>query len=104
MQVRNYKKLNEEYIKRDIECEPFCVATIFDDPGDSLWMWNKLLQQTAEKHAPLKMVIEEKKDGERAKYLSHDKTTSSCLYFFLLKKKGSKRPLNDTHTVSVALV
>ena len=83
---------------------PFCVATVFDDRDDSLWMWNKLLQQTAEKHAPLKVVMEENKDGERAKYLSRDKATSSCLYFFLWKKKGSKRPLNGTPTVSVAFV
>ena len=56
MKIRNYKKLNGESFKRDSECATFCVATIFDDPDDSLWIWNKLLQLTAEKHVPLKMV------------------------------------------------
>ena len=56
VQIRNYKNLNEESFKRDIECTPFHVATIFDDPDDSLWMWSKLFLQIAEVHAPLKKV------------------------------------------------
>ena len=51
MQIRNYKKLNKESFKQDIKCTPFHVATIFDDPDDSLWMWNKLSLQIAEIHA-----------------------------------------------------
>lgn len=47
LQVRNYNKLNEKSFKRDMENAPFHVATIFDDPDDSLWLWNKTFLQIA---------------------------------------------------------
>lgn len=56
VQSRNYNKLNEKDFKRDIESAPFHVAMIFDDPDDTLWMWNKLFLQIANDHAPMKQV------------------------------------------------
>ena len=47
LQIRNYNKLNEKSFKRDMENAPFHVATIFDDPDDSLWLWNKTFLQIA---------------------------------------------------------
>ena len=32
------------------------MATIFDDPDDSLWLWNKIFLQIANEHAPMKQV------------------------------------------------
>ena len=50
-------------------------------------------------------VIQENEDGERAKYLFHEKLSSKCLYLFSYQKKGSKRPLiKATNSVSVAIV
>ena len=56
VQIPNYNKLNEKSFKRDLENAPFHVATIFDDPDDSLWLWNKIFLQTAYEHAPMKQV------------------------------------------------
>ena len=56
VQSRNYNKLNAKDFKRDIESAPFHVATIFDDPDDTLWLWNKLFLQIANDHAPTKQV------------------------------------------------
>ena len=39
-----------------MENAPFHVATIFDDPDDPLWLWNKIFLQIANEHAPLKQV------------------------------------------------
>ena len=41
VQTRNCT-LNEKSFKRDMENAPFHVAAIFDDPDDSLWLWNKI--------------------------------------------------------------
>ena len=56
VQTRNYNKLNEKSFKRDMENASFHVATIFDDPDDSLWLWNKIFLQIANEHAPMKQV------------------------------------------------
>ena len=56
VQSRNYHKLNVKDFKRDIESAPFHIATIFDDPDDTLWLWNKLFLQIANDHAPTKQV------------------------------------------------
>ena len=49
--------------------------------------------------------IQKNEDGERAKYLFHEKLSSKCLYLFSYQKKGSKRPLiKDINSVSVAIV
>ena len=39
--------MNEKSFKRDMENAPFHVATIFDDPDDPLWLWNKIFLQIA---------------------------------------------------------
>ena len=50
-------------------------------------------------------VIQENEDGERAKYLFHEKLSSKCLYLFSYQKKGSKRPLiKAINSVSIAIV
>ena len=71
------------------------------------WLTNHLIQVDRLTQVwQLLRVIEENKDGDRAKCPSHDKTTSkvplpsSCM----CKKNGSKWPINAIHTVSVALV
>ncbi|CAB4041252.1 Hypothetical predicted protein, partial [Paramuricea clavata] len=33
---------------------PFHIATVFDDPDDVNWAWNKLLTDSIERHAPLR--------------------------------------------------
>ena len=56
VQSHNYNKLNEKNFKRDMKSAPFHVAMIFDDPDDSLWLWNKFFLQIANDHAPMKQV------------------------------------------------
>lgn len=42
IKTRDYKKLNVENFRQDIESAPFHVATIFDKPNDVLWAWQAL--------------------------------------------------------------
>ena len=35
---------------------PFHVASVFDDPDDKLWAWNKLFLDVCDQHAPLEDV------------------------------------------------
>lgn len=37
--TRNFKRLDEERFKTDIETAPFHVASVFDDEDDVLWAW-----------------------------------------------------------------
>jgi len=56
VQTRNNNKLNEKSFPRDMENAPFHVAAIFDDPDDSLWLWNKIFPQIANETALIKQV------------------------------------------------
>ena len=50
----SYKHFNEDEFNADLRAIPFHIATVFDDPGDVNWAWNKLLTDSIERHAPLK--------------------------------------------------
>ena len=54
--TRNYKRLDEERFRNDIETAPFHVASVFDDEDDVLWAWQHLFNIICDQHAPLKQV------------------------------------------------
>ena len=56
IKTRNYKKFNESNFQQDISLAPFHVASVFDDPDDKLWAWNKGFLDVCDQHAPLKDV------------------------------------------------
>ena len=56
IKTRNYKNFNEANFQQDISFAPFHVASVFDDPDDKLWAWNKLFLDVCDQHAPLKDV------------------------------------------------
>ena len=56
IRTRNYKKMDVEKFKHDIESTPFHIASIFEDPDDQLWAWERLFFDLCDDHAPWKEV------------------------------------------------
>ena len=56
IRTSNYKNINDSYFEQDISFAPFQVASLFDDPDDKLWAWNKLFLDVCDQHTPLKDV------------------------------------------------
>ena len=56
IKTRDYKKLNVNNFRQDIESAPFHVATIFNEPNDVLWAWQTLFNSVCDKHVPWKEV------------------------------------------------
>jgi len=56
IKTRDYKKLNVENFRQDIESAPFHIATIFDEPNDVLWAWQTLFNSVCDEHVPGKEV------------------------------------------------
>ena len=48
--------MNVDSFRAEMECVPFHMADIFDEPDDSLWAWNKLFEDVADRHAPYKTI------------------------------------------------
>ena len=56
LKTRNFKKLNLDNFRCDIEFAPFHIPSAFDDPDDVLWMWQTLFINICDEHAPWKEV------------------------------------------------
>ena len=56
IKVRDFKKMDSERFKSDIEYAPFQVAFIFDDTDDVLWAWQSLFDDICNTHVPWKEV------------------------------------------------
>ena len=52
IKARNFKKMDVEKFKHDLECTPFHIASIFDEPDDQLWVWERLFDDNSNEHAP----------------------------------------------------
>lgn len=48
--VKNYKNVDLNNLKRDIESAPWQLIDIFDDPEDSVWCWESLLKTSIGEH------------------------------------------------------
>ncbi|XP_065069735.1 uncharacterized protein LOC135694793 [Rhopilema esculentum] len=48
--VKNYKLLDEEAFKNDIENAPWWVCSTFDDIDDMTWCWSKMYENVVEDH------------------------------------------------------
>ena len=59
MKTRNFKKMDVEKFKHDLECTPFHIASIFDEPDDQLWVWERLFDDISNEHAPWKEIRQE---------------------------------------------
>ena len=54
IEYRSFKHFKEEAFLSDLQPIPFSVVSTFDDPGDSLCFFSKLLTGVVNDHAPLK--------------------------------------------------
>ena len=52
IKTRNYKRLDVEKFEHDLECTPFHIASIFEEPDDQLWVWERLFDDISNKHVP----------------------------------------------------
>ena len=53
-QYRSMKHFNESDFLDDLSMVPFHVGSMFDDPNDSYWVFNKLYTEVLEIHAPVR--------------------------------------------------
>ena len=51
---RSYKSYDKEAFVADLAMVPFHVVSIFDDPDDQAWAFQKLLTGVIDEHAPIK--------------------------------------------------
>ena len=56
IKVKDFKKMDLERFKSDIENAPFQVAFTFDDTDDVLWAWQSLFDDIYITHVPWKEV------------------------------------------------
>ena len=56
IKTRNFKKMDVEKFKHDFECTPFHIASIFEEPDDQLWVWERLFNDISNEHAPWKEI------------------------------------------------
>ena len=54
--VRNYKGVDTEKAKHNLECVPWDIVSLFDDVDDSLWCWNHLLNDVISEHVKTRKV------------------------------------------------
>ena len=52
IKTKNYKRIDVEKFKHDLECTPFYIASIFEEPDDQLWVWERLFDDISNEHAP----------------------------------------------------
>ena len=56
VKTRDYKRMDIESFRHDIESTPFHIAPIFNDPDDILWAWQYLFNDICDEHAAWKKV------------------------------------------------
>ena len=56
IKTRDYKRLDEDKFRYDIETAPFHISQVFEDEDDVLWAWQQLFKIICDEHASLKEV------------------------------------------------
>ena len=51
---RSFKNYNKDKFEFELSSVPFSISSIFDDPDDKVWVFQKLLSDVINDHAPLK--------------------------------------------------
>ena len=54
--VRNYRNVNVEQLKKDINSAPWHICDIFDDVDDVVFVWEHLYKNTINEHVPVRKV------------------------------------------------
>ena len=54
IEYRSFKNFKTDNFLSDLQGVPFQIATVFDDPYDSLWLFSELLTDVLNGHAPTK--------------------------------------------------
>lgn len=56
IKTRDYKRMDVDNFRHDIETAPLHIASTFDDPNDNLWAWQYLFNDICDEHVPWKEV------------------------------------------------
>ena len=56
IKTRNYKRMDVAKFKHDLECTPVYIASIFEEPDDQLWVWERLFDDISNEHAPWRVI------------------------------------------------
>ena len=88
IEVKNYKDLDVESLKRDTEQAPWYIYKLFDDVDDSTWCWKQLYKNI------LNSYVTTRKVKVRSKYLPWMNTEigKEMNKRYKLLKKAQKHP------------
>ena len=89
---RSYKYFNERDYVQSLQNIPFSICDIFDDIDDRVWVYNKLLEDTIEQHAPKKT---RKIRGKSAPYMN-DRLRRAINIKAMLKRKYDRMRTTET--------
>ena len=56
IKTRDYRKLDAQNFRQDIESVPFHIASVFEEPDDVLWAWQTLFNGICDEHVAQKEV------------------------------------------------
>ena len=85
--VRNYRNVDTQKIKNDLEAVPWHIIEIFDDVDDSLWCWQSLFNQVVSDHVKTRKV---KVRGNNQPWMTGDlRKMINNRYKLLMKGRGT---------------
>ena len=56
IKTRTYNRMDVEKFKHGLECVPFHVSSIFEEPHVELWVWERLFDDISNEHDPWKEI------------------------------------------------
>ena len=85
--VQNYRNVDTQKIKNDLEAVPWHIIEIFDDVDDSLWCWQSLFNQVVSDHVKTQKV---KVRGNNQPWMTGDlRKMINNRYKLLMKARGT---------------
>ena len=89
-QYRSLKHFNENDFLTDLALVPFHVTSVFDDPNDSYWLFNKLYTEVLDIHAPIRTA---RRHPKHAPFMNTELRKARNVKA-MLKRKYDKYPTN----------
>lgn len=112
--IRSYKKFNASDFITDFSGLPFSIIYSFNDPDEQLHLFNKLVKECIDRHAPLKRVlltrppapwmkdlniVQLQKERDKLRYISHQQQTNENWLLFRQKRNEIKSVIKQTKTM-----
>ena len=91
IRYRSFKNFNSDLFLKDLSLIPFNIIEIFDDVDDTYWIWNELIMQIVNEHAPIKIKTIK---GKRVPYMNGELRRSINVRNMMKRKYEKIIPLS----------